>query len=307
MKISVVSPVYRAENIVADLVVQISDALESFTDNYEILLVEDGSPDFSWEQIVIAASKNKHVRGIKLSRNFGQHIAIHAGLRHATGDWIVVMDCDLQDDPSEIPNLFSKISNDVDAVIASRETRKDNWLKRFTSKIFYRLFSFLAGIPFDHKVANYGIYSRRIIKAILRMGDYEKYFPAMIQWVGFKKIYLPVNHSIRHSGSSSYNYARLIRLAINNIIAFSDKPLKITALVGLALSGIAFVVALIYFAISAAGIITVSGFASLIISIYMVGGITIFALGLVGIYLSKTFSKVKNRPLYLIENAIQFD
>ena len=304
MKLSIVSPVYKASNIIEKLISSLVKSVKEVTDDYEIILVEDGSPDCSWEIIRNLAATNKHIKGIKLSRNFGQHIAIVAGLESAKGDWIVVMDCDLQDDPSEIPILFNNISDEYDAVIALRSERKDGPIKKLSSKLFYSIFSYLAGITFDERAANYGIYSSRIISSILKMGDYEKYFPAMIQWVGYRKKYVYVKHSQRYSGKSSYSYIRLARLAINNIIAFSDKPLKLTAFAGLALSAISFSVALIYFLASLLGIINVSGFASLIISIYLVGGVTIFALGLVGIYLSKTFSKVKTRPLYLVDQTI---
>ena len=304
MKISIVSPVYKAERIIIELVNLISKSLLGVVEDYEIILIDDGSPDNSWEVIKSLANSNPLIKGIKLSKNFGQHVAITAGLEKACGDWIVVMDCDLQDNPLEIPRLINHITDDIDAVISMRKERQDNYLKKITSRLFYIIFSFFAGISFDHRIANYGIYSKRIIQAVLKMGDSEKYFPAMIQWVGFEKKYLQVTHSTRFSGKSSYSYIRLVRLAINNIVAFSDKPLKITALTGLALSVISFLIAIIYLFLSSLGLISVSGFASLIISIYLVGGIIIFALGIVGIYLSKTFSKVKSRPLYLIECSI---
>jgi len=303
MLLSVVSPVYGAEGIVSELTHQIIKAVSPISRDFEIILVEDGSPDASWEAIMQEASVNKCVRGIKLSRNFGQHIAITAGLRSAKGDFIIVMDCDLQDNPYEIPRLYYKALQGYDCVIALRTERQDSFLKKISSQMFYKLFSLLSGIYISHRVSNFGIYSAKVVRAVLQMGDDERYFPAMVQWVGFRRTYLNVNHSRRFIGKSSYNYARLLKLASNNIISFSNKPLKITAFLGLILSGLSFLTAVIYLYFALAGILVVSGFASIIISIYLIGGIIIFALGLVGVYLSKTFSKVKSRPLYYIDTT----
>lgn len=305
MHLSIVSPVYKAEDIVSELTHEIINAVSPISSDFEIILVEDGSPDASWEAIMQEALLNKCIRGIKLSRNFGQHVAITAGLSSAKGDFIVVMDCDLQDNPCEIPRLYSKALQGYDSVVALRNERQDSPLKKISSQIFYRCFSFLSGINISHRVSNFGIYSSKVVKAVLQMGDDERYFPAMVQWVGFKMTYLHVNHSRRLIGQSSYNYIKLLKLAANNIISFSNKPLKITALLGLALSGLSFITAIIYLYFALSGVLVVSGFASIIISIYLIGGIIIFALGLVGVYLSKTFSKVKSRPLYYIDKTTE--
>lgn len=301
IEISIVSPVYMASFIVPELVNKISDALDDIGITYEIILVDDGSQDHSWESIQIECQKSKKVKGIKLSRNFGQHIAITAGLEHARGNWTVVMDCDLQDDPKEIKNLYQMALNGFDVVLAQRAKRVDGKLKRLSSIIFYGIFGYLTGTEQDSSIANFGIYSHKVTKAIISMGDSIRYFPAMAQWVGFKRTRIPVKHSPRYSGKSTYDTRKLINMATNNIIAFSDKPLRLAIAWGFIIAAISFTSGVIYLGAALMGMLSVSGFASIIISLYFTTGAIIFVLGLVGLYVGKSFDKVKDRPLYIAE------
>jgi len=303
VELSVVSPVYMGEDIVSTLVEKISSVLESMKLAYEIILVEDGSKDNSWLSILEECTKCKHVKGVKLSRNFGQHVAISAGLEHAQGNWTVVMDCDLQDDPKEIQRLYAKALEGYDVVLAQRLIRQDSKLKKLSSKLFYRVFGYLTGTEQDSTIANFGIYSRKVTKSIINMGDYERYFPAMVQWVGFNRTKIPVRHSRRHSGRSSYSIKRLLLLAGNNIIAFSDKPLRLTAILGFGVASLSFLLGLIYLGLAILGVLKVSGFATIIISLYFSVGCIIFTLGLVGLYVGKSFDKSKGRPLYIIDKT----
>ena len=234
--ISVVSPVYRAEKIVAELVRQLHENLATITDNFEIILVNDASPDNSWETIAAECTKDYRVKGINLSRNFGQHYAITAGLHYAKGEWIVVMDCDLQDRPDEIPNLYRKALEGWDLILAQRINRQDFFLKRWFSTIFYAIFSYLTDTKQDPTIANFGIYKYKVIRSVLKMKDSIRYFPTMIQWVGFRKYYLPVQHAKRYAGKTNYNFRSLMRLAVNNIISFSDKPLRLITKIGFFIS-----------------------------------------------------------------------
>ncbi|WP_254979747.1 glycosyltransferase family 2 protein [Cyanobium sp. ATX 6A2] len=245
--------------------------------------------------------KRPHVKGIRLSRNFGQHSAITAGLGLAKGDWIVVMDCDLQDRPDQISTLYSKALEGYDIVFARRRVRRDSRLKRIYSRAFYSVFSYLTGTAQDAAIANFGIYQKKVIDAVLSMDDNIRYFPAMVQWVGFKSTRVDVEHSPRAQGDSTYNLGRLLRLAVNNIVSFSDKPLRLAAQGGLILSAASFAIGLFYLAGYLFGVIKVAGFASLIISIWLTAGINIFVLGLVGIYVGKAFEKIKGRPIYIID------
>jgi len=302
--ISIVSPVYQGEKIVSELIRQLHIHLQEITDNYEIILVNDASPDDSWNVIAVESAKDKRVKGINLSRNFGQHNAITAGLSFAKGDWIVVMDCDLQDRPDEIPNLYRKAQEGYDSVFAQRIQRQDVFLKRFFSKMFYSLFSYLTETKQDPSVANFGIYNRKVIDAVLSMKDYIRFFPTMVQWVGFRKFYLPVQHDDRYEGKTSYNFKRLIQLALNNIIAFSDKPLRLTVKMGFVISFFSFMLALYNVFARYTGIISVEGFTTTVFSIWFVGGLTLAILGIVGLYVGKTFEKVKDRPAYIVQNHI---
>ncbi|MFK7937372.1 MAG: glycosyltransferase family 2 protein [Saprospiraceae bacterium] len=305
--LSVVSPVYRAEAIVDKLVKEVVEQLEELTPNYEFILVEDGSPDESWAAIQTACKQNPRIKGIKLSRNFGQHYAITAGLAAAKGEWMIVMDCDLQDRPEEIPRLFAKAQAGYELVFARRVIRQDNFLKRLSSKAFYRLFSYLTDTHQDSSIANFGIYHRKAINAVLSMQDHLRYFPTMSQWIGFNRAYLDVSHGQRDSGESSYSWRSLFRLAWNNIIAFSDKPLRLTIKFGLIIALGSALIGIWYLYQYFTGQIVVIGFASLIISIWFLSGVIIFILGMIGIYLSKVFEKVKERPTYIIHQQLNFE
>lgn len=305
--ISVISPVYQAEHIIPRLVSETIAAVRALEDSYEIILVEDRSSDGSWQAIKQQCSKYKNVRGLRLSKNFGQHSAITAGLSYAKGDWIVVMDCDLQDRPDQIPILHAKALQGFDIVYARRRSRRDSKLKRFYSKIFYSIFGYLTGTVQDAAIANFGIYHSKVIDAVLSMEDNIRYFPTMVQWVGFVSTSVDVDHAPRAQGQSTYNLRKMVRLAINNIISFSDKPLRLAAQSGLVLSSISFIIGIIYTAGYLLGLIKVAGYASLIISIWLTAGINIFVLGLVGIYVGKAFEKIKGRPVYIIDEALNND
>ncbi len=304
MKISIVSPVYYGENLIKELVVRLCKVLPEISNDFEIILIEDGSPDDSWGAIEDICNENNKVIGIKLSKNFGQHNAITAGLSIASGDWIVVMDCDLQDQPEEIPKLFNKTKEGFDIVFAQRIERKDKFFKKLSSKLFYKIFSYLTNTYQDSTIANFGIYSKDVINAVLSMKDKIKYFPTMVQWVGFDSVKVQVNHSLRLNGESSYSWMSLLKLASNNIIAFSDKPLQLTAKFGFGMSFISFVIGIIYLYNYITGSITVMGFTSIIITIFFLSGLIIYTLGIIGIYLGKTFEQVKERPNFVIHKKL---
>jgi dolichol-phosphate mannosyltransferase len=303
-KISVVSPVYQAAPIVPHLVAEITSTLKDLSDSFEIILVDDRSRDESWKAIKQECGKDRNVIGIRLSRNFGQHSAITAGLKQAKGEWVVVMDCDLQDMPNQIPRLYHKALEGYDVVFARRRARRDSILKRLCSRAFYSIFSYLTETNQDAAIANFGVYSRKAIEAVLGMGDNIRYFPAMVQWVGFRSTRVDVEHSPRKQGESTYNLRKLLRLAANSIISFSDKPLRLVAQGGLILSAISFIIGLYYLTGYLLGSIQIAGYASLIISIWLTAGINIFVLGLVGIYVGKAFEKIKGRPIYIIDEEI---
>ncbi len=303
--LSVVSPVYGCAACLPQLVSGIRAAMEEISCTaYEIVLVNDRSPDDSWEQIKMLAN-TENVVGLNLSRNFGQHAAIQAGLAHARGEWVVVMDCDLQDQPDQIPALYRAVLKNHDLVLARRAARQDTWLKTSLSKGYYRLLSYLTETQIDPSIANFGIYHRKVVAAILEMGDYVRFFPSMASWVGFRKTTIDVEHAPRQSGASSYNLTRLIRLGLNVIIAFSDKPLRLTVKFGFIVTGLVIVFGLITLFRFLTGEVIVMGYTSLILSIWFLGGIIISILGIVGLYLGKVFDQTRHRPVYIISETTE--
>jgi B-glycosyltransferase, glycosyltransferase family 2 protein len=302
--ISIVSPVYRAEKILPILVSEINLVMERIGEDYEIILVDDRSPDNSWEVMKVLSSQNSKIKSIRLSRNFGQHSAIFAGLTKAKGDWVVVMDCDMQDQPKEIAKLYKKALEGYDIVLGQRENRKDKFLKKLSSKLFYKVFNYLSGGQFNNEIGNFGIYKKKVIDSILNINDYIKFFPLFINWVGFKSTSIPIEHSSREEGKSSYSISRLLKLAFNVIISFSDKPLRLFINFGLGISILSFILGIYYLYLAVTHRITQPGFSSLILSIWFLSGIIISCIGIVGVYLGKTFDQAKNRPTFIIDEEL---
>lgn len=302
--ISIVSPVYRAEKILPILVSEINLVMERIGEDYEIILVDDRSPDNSWEVMKVLSSQNSKIKSIRLSRNFGQHSAIFAGLTKTKGDWVVVMDCDMQDQPKEIAKLYKKTLEGYDIVLGQRENRKDKFLKKLSSKLFYKVFNYLSGGHFNNEIGNFGIYRKKAIDSILNINDYIKFFPLFINWVGFKSVSIPIEHGEREEGKSSYSISRLLKLAFNAIISFSDKPLRLFINFGLGISILSFVLGIYYLYLSITHKITQPGFSSLILSIWFLSGIIISCIGIVGVYLGKTFDQAKGRPTFIIDEEV---
>ncbi len=307
MDLSIISPIYKGEKMLDELVSRILATVCTITEDYEIILVNDQSPDRSWPVIERICKTYNRVKGINLSRNFGQHYAITAGLSQSKGDWVVVMDCDLQDTPEEIKNLYAKAQEGYDSVFAQRVERKDKFLKRLSSIVFYKVFSFLTDSKQDETVANFGIYHRKVVNAILSMGDSIRYFPIMAQWVGFRKGYLPIEHSARKEGKSSYSLFKLLKLASDNMIGFSDKPLRLMLTFGFYVVIISVLIALWYFFKYAMGWIEVDGFTTLVISLWLLAGLIIMLIGVTGLYIGKIFDRVKGRPTFIISETINVE
>lgn len=302
--ISIVSPVYRAEKIVDKLVLEIQKTMFTMNISYEIILVDDRSPDNSWETMKKISETFPEVKSIRLSRNFGQHPAIIAGLSQAKGEWIVVMDCDLQDQPKEIEKLFNKTKEGFDVVLARRENRKDGFLKKLSSRIFHKIYGYLTETKFDNTIANFGIYNKKVIDEVLEMNDYIKSFPLFANWVGFSTTVIEVEHAKRNSGKSTYTFPKLLNLAFNTVISFSNKPLKLFVKFGMIISLLSFLVGTYYIIESINHKIEVLGYASIIVSIWFLSGIIITIIGVTGIYIGKIFDQSKGRKSFIIDKII---
>lgn len=302
---SVVSPVYKAEKILPKLVARIEQSISPITSDFEIILVVDASPDNSWKVIQEIAKTNPRVKGMLFSRNFGQHRAITAGLDYAQGEWVIVMDCDLQDQPEEIPHLYHKALEGYEVVLARRHNRQDSFLKRTFSKVFYKTLSFLTGIKHDPTIANFGIYHSKVIDTIRSMREHIRFFPVMVYWAGYSQAKLDVVHAAREEGKSSYSMKKLLKLALDIILAYSEKPLTLIIQMGLGISAMAFLFGLLTLIRYLMNKIIVPGYTSLIISVWFFSGLIIAVLGVVGLYVGKTFEGVKQRPLYVVRDSTE--
>ena len=299
--LSVVVPVFQSEVGLYELIKRLKAVLFSISPDVELILVDDGSTDGSWELIAKAALEESFIKGIRFSRNFGQHHAIFAGLDMAQGEWVVVMDADLQDLPEEIPMMLTKVRYGYEAVLARRTGRKDSWASKILSTLYYRVFYLMSGIKQDPSIGNFGVYNRKIIDSILKMRENNWYFPTMVHWVGFNQSTFNVKHGISTNKRSNYFFKSKFRLGLNTLLAFSDKPLRLTVKFGLLVAFIGFLFALITLIRYFSGAIEVPGYASMIVSLWILFGCLLTTIGIVGLYVGKTFEGVKKRPRYIID------
>lgn len=303
MKISVVIPVYGCREALPELYQRLTNVLTKLVSNYEIILVNDGCPQNSWEVIERLCKEDSHVVGLELSRNFGQLQATAAGVDYSTGDWVVVMDCDLQDQPEEIPRLYAKAKEGYDVVFARRKERRDSKFKVFVSDCFYKVYSFATGQPYDGSICNFSISNRNVIDNYCKMREWHRGFVMYIQWMGFREAVLDVEHQERFAGESGYNFKKRMKMAMDLLTSQSDKLLQLTVKSGLLISAIALlvIVALVvrYFTMHIQ-----AGWTSIIAAIFLMGGLTIASVGIVGIYVGNIFMEVKHRPLYIVRQQL---
>lgn len=305
--ISVVTPVYKAEGCLPELCRRLVAALQPLTPDFEIIMVEDAGPDRSWEVMTQLIAAEPRCKGIRLARNFGQHYAITAGLEHASGEWVVVMDCDLQDQPEEIAKLYQTAMNGgFDVVFGRRLRRRDPWLKRLSSKAFYAVYNYFTDSRFDSTVANFSISRRAVIAEFLRLREHNRSFPLFIRWLGFSIGFVEVAHAERFEGETSYTLGKLLRFATESIISQSNKPLHLSINAGLLLALGAFLMAIYFILRYFFTGIPVTGWTSTMVSLWFIGGVILANLGMLGLYLGRVFNEVKNRPLYVVRQRLGF-
>lgn len=301
--ISIVTPVYGCGASLCQLYERLEKTLSSITNDFEIIMVNDASPDSAWETIKLLSKKDKRVKGMNLSRNFGQHKAITAGLDYAQGKWIVVMDCDLQDQPEEIVKLYNKVQEGYDLVVGRRAERKDRFLKKLSSKIFFTVYNYFTGTRVDNRIGNFGIYSKKVIENTKKLREQTRSFGLFVLWVGFSRIEIDVDHAKRVEGKSAYTFGKLLDLAMDSIITHSNRLLKLFLKLGfmIALSSILYSIWLIidYFFFSR----PIAGWTSVMVSVFFLAGLIIGSIGVIGLYIDKIFEEVKGRPLYIIEST----
>jgi dolichol-phosphate mannosyltransferase len=263
-------------------------------------MVDDCSDDNTWILIEELSRVDCRLCGFKLSRNFGQHNAITAGLNQASGAWVVIMDCDLQDKPEDIRRLIEKTNEGFEVVIARSTFREDAWLRRLASYMFNWCFSLISGHRHENGVRPFRIMSRRLVEVLLSMREQTRTLSPLMELVGFRSAYIDVGVEKRYAGQSSYSWGRLLKVGLDTAIAFSSRPLYLSICIGFTMAVTAFTYGVYIFLLAVMQEITIPGWTSLIISLYLIGGLILFNLGIMGLYLSKVFEEVKARPLYLI-------
>ena len=306
MKISVVIPVYGCRDALPELHRRLTESVTKITSDYEIILVNDNCPQNSWEVIEELCSKDKHVKGIELSRNFGQMKAILAGLDNVSGDWIVVMDCDLQDRPEEIIRLYEKAQEGYDVVFARRAHRQDNPIKIFLANQFYKVYRYAVDGEYDGAICNFSIVKKEVIEKYCEMREQHRAYVMYLRWLGFRQAVIDVEHNERFAGESGYSLKKRLNMAIELLTSQSDKVLRLFIRLGFALSFISFLVIIglvIYHFVADVAI----GWTSLIATIVLMGGLIISVNGVVGIYVGNIFIETKNRPLYAIRQILNSD
>jgi dolichol-phosphate mannosyltransferase len=303
-RISVVSPVYCCASCLRELCARLGETLASLGETYEIVLVDDASPDDAWRVMRELCGADSRIKALSLSRNFGQHYAITAGLEHARGEWVVVLDCDLQDRPEEIAALYAKAREGFDIVFAERKKRQDGWFKRNASRAFIAALNWLSGADYDYRTANFGIYSRAVIDAVRSMGDRSRFFPVLVRWTGFRATSIAVRHDARSEGRSSYSLRKLLRLALDIMLSSSDKPLRLVALLGIVVSIVAIGMTGYSLVRYLKGDVTVAGYTSLIASMWLLAGVILFCMGIIGLYVGRVFESVKFRPVFVVREKL---
>jgi glycosyltransferase involved in cell wall biosynthesis len=286
---------------------RISESVSKEVSEFEIILVDDGSPDASWKVIegIVAHTSQSHVTGIRLSRNFGQHNAILAGLDVAKHEFIIVMDADLQDRPEDIPRLLDEISksDELQIVVASRAQRGDRFLKKLSSRLYWSIFSYLSGIDPVHNIGTFGIYRRNVIDSIRKMPESNFNIGLLALWGGFKRGSIEINRDFRSIGKSSYKFVTLVRMALRNTVSFSNRLLSL-------ILGLAVVISLVSFTLGSIVLVNntfspseANGWASLISVIFFSTGLVMASIGVSGLYVGQILVETRNRPKYLVSSV----
>jgi glycosyltransferase involved in cell wall biosynthesis len=311
IEFSVVVPVYNEEENISELYRRLTSVMESLcegmnkpADCYEIIMVDDGSKDNSWRVIEEIHVGDKRVKGISFSRNFGHHIAITAGMDYVKGRAVVLLDGDLQDPPEEIPRLFEKFREGYDLVYGIRQERKDPVFKKLTSYLFWWILRKFSGVDIPQGQTMLRILSRRLVGVLKEMREHARFVHGMMAWAGFKTTTLEIKHNPRVRGKSKYNVQKMFKLAFHAVTSFSTVPLRLATYMGFASSLISFIVGVYFLYKKIAYGIPVLGYASIIISLFFVGGIQLLVLGLFGEYLGRTYQELQKRPLYIVRESL---
>jgi glycosyltransferase involved in cell wall biosynthesis len=313
MQYSLVVPIYNDGALSEAFCVEFQKVFQQYLakqnieDSVEVIFVNDGSPNDSLTYLEQTAAKFPFVKVLGLSRNFGQHIAVSCGYRHASGQYVGMLNVDMEDHPSEIPKVIDYVKEkQLDLVIGLRKERQDPFFKRVTSVLFNWTLNKLTGQDVPLNLATLRIMSRRFTDAYNNLSEKSRYIPGLESWLGFKQGYLSIEHRHRTEGKSSYNFSRRVKMAMETIISFSDLPLKIIAAIGF---GIVLLGFLLIFGLIIAKFVSIdfqAGYLSTISIIVFLGGIQIMVIGMASLYIGRILKEIQNRPLYIVKDKINF-
>ena len=304
IEISVVVPVYACESSLPELHRRLTDSLDWTDGSYELVFVEDRGPDCSWKTLRDLAARDPRVRAFRLSRNFGQHIAITAGLAQTRGRWVVVMDCDLQDPPEEVRRLYAKASEGYEIVLARRSRKRASLFRRLASSTYFGLMNMFAGTSIDPGHGSFSIISRKVVDAYLKFKDRDRHYLFVLYWLGFDRASIEYGHAERATGKSSYTFRRLLSHAVGGVFFQTTVLLRWVVNVGflLALLGVG---AAIYFAVARISGNAYPGWTSLAVLLLVLGGLIIISTGVTGLYIGRIFNEVRERPLFVIDETTE--
>jgi glycosyltransferase involved in cell wall biosynthesis len=303
--ISLIVPVFNEEQVIGTFYDRASRALAALVGfEYELIFIDDGSHDSSYRQLVKFAQQDTGVRVIKFSRNFGHQIAITAGIDHARGDCIVVIDADLQDPPEVIQSMIDKWDEGFDVVYGVRDEREgESAMKLFTASMFYKLLGSVAKIQIPRNVGDFRLMSRRAVDELKQLREKDRFVRGLVSWIGFKQTGVKYHRDKRYAGETKYPYRKMIKFAMDGIASFSTTPLRLATWLGYGTSVLAFLYLLSVFIQKFLGI-TVQGFATIMVAMMFLGGVQLICLGILGEYLGRIFNEVKPRPMYIVEELV---
>lgn len=301
--LSVVVPLYNEQDNIPVLYSRLQSVLKEIGKDYEMIFVDDGSGDKSLDRLHVLAAQDHRVTVVELARNFGHQVAITAGLDHARGNAVVVMDADLQDPPEVLPRLIAKWQEGHDVVYAIRQQRKEGWLKRAAYAVFYRFWRRVANIEIPLDAGDFCIMDRKVVNLLRSMPERNRFVRGIRSWIGLRQTGLPYERQARNGGRPKYTLGRLILLALDGLISFSHTPLRVASLLGLGISLLSFFLAGFYFFKKLTTGLSPPGFATLVVAIFFMAGIQLITIGVIGEYIGRIFDEVKRRPLYIVRRV----
>jgi len=305
---SLVIPLYNEEEVIHECIKRVTNVMHNNEFDYEIIFVNDGSSDSTEEIVKQYCDKDKHLKLISFSRNFGHQTAITAGMDNAEGDAVIVMDADLQDPPEVVLKLIEKYEEGYDVVYAIRSKRKgESFFKKISAKMFYRFLKNMCEVDIPVDTGDFRLISRQVCDVLKGLTERNRYVRGLVSWVGFKQTGIYYEREERYAGKTKYPLKKMLKLSVDGITSFSTKPLKLTKWIGIFMAAVGFIYAIIVIIQKLVGIQMQTGWASTMVTILLIGGIQLIMLGITGEYIARIFDESKNRPLYIIKEKVNMD